>query len=69
MNVKKKICECNKRRGELKRLLRATDYIAIKFAEGELTVSEYASYKEQRRVWRAEINALETEINLLKGSK
>lgn len=52
---------------ELKRLLRSTDYIAIKFAEGEITTSEYAPTREQRRAWRSEINALETEIASLGG--
>ena len=48
----------------LKNKLRATDYKALKFAEGELTVSEYAPVKEERRKLRAEINALETKLAL-----
>lgn len=51
----------------LKLKLRATDYMALKFAEGELTVSEFAATREQRKQWRAEINALETEIKSLRG--
>lgn len=47
---------------ELKTQLKATDYKAIKFAEGELTEEEYAPIKEQRKEWRAEINELESEI-------
>lgn len=46
--------------------LSSTDYKAIKFAEGELTEAEYAPTREERRKWRAEINALEAEINALK---
>ena len=42
-------------------LLNATDYLAIKYAEGLLTEEEYAPYREQRRQWRAEINALENQ--------
>ena len=52
---------------ELKRLLAATDYQAIKYSEGEMTMSEYSMVREQRRSWRAEINALESEIAALGG--
>lgn len=51
-----------KLKGELYR----TDYMAIKFAEGELSAEEYAEVKEQRRAWRAEINRLQAEIEALK---
>lgn len=50
----------------LKNNLRATDYQAIKYAEGELTAEEYAETLAQRRAWRAEINALEAEIKAIK---
>lgn len=46
---------------ELKKLLASTDYKAIKFAEGELSYSEYEDIKIQRRMWRSEINSLEEE--------
>lgn len=46
----------------LKHLLNSTDYQAIKYAEGELTASEYAPIKKQRKAWREEINELEKEI-------
>lgn len=46
----------------LKNKLRATDYKALKFAEGELTVSEYASTKEERKQYRAQINELERQL-------
>lgn len=59
-NYKKQICV-------LKHKLATTDYKALKFAEGELTVSEYAPVKEERKKLRAEINALETKINALKA--
>ena len=42
--------------------LKATDYQAIKYAEGELTSEEYAPIKEQRKQWRAEINVLQEEL-------
>lgn len=48
---------------ELKQKLYETDYMAIKYAEGELTAKEYAETKAQRRAWRAEINALEAQLN------
>lgn len=47
---------------ELKANLNATDYQAIKFAEGVLSASEYKAIKEQRQAWRDEINELEKEI-------
>lgn len=51
--------------GGLKSKLQSTDYKAIKYAEGELSAEEYAETREQRRAWRAEINALEEELAAL----
>lgn len=51
----------------LKRRLQDTDYMAIKYAEGELNATEYAPIKEQRIQWRAEINRLEAEITEQEG--
>lgn len=44
---------------ELKTKLSATDYQAIKYAEGLLTAEEYAEIKVQRQAWRDRINELE----------
>ena len=44
---------------ELKAKLRATDYQAIKFAEGMLSAEEYSEMKAQRQAWRDRINELE----------
>lgn len=52
----------------LKAKLRATDYNAIKFAEGELSAAEFAPIKEQRKAWRTEINALETMLARTQGN-
>ena len=52
----------NNRIIELKQKLEDTDYKAIKYAEGELSVEEYAETKAQRRAWREEINKLEEEL-------
>ena len=49
----------------LKDNLSATDYQAIKYAEGELSAEEYAETKEKRKAWRAEINSLEAELRSL----
>ena len=62
-----KLKELYKKIALLKSKLKSTDYIAIKYAEGEITISEYSATKEKRRKWRAEINALETEITLLRS--
>ena len=44
---------------ELKAKLAATDYQAIKYAEGVLSDEEYAEMKAQRQLWRDRINELE----------
>lgn len=44
---------------ELKQLLRDTDYVVIKIAEGAATTDEYADVIESRKEWRKEINELE----------
>lgn len=54
--------QSEKRIEELIQLLSSTDYQAIKYAEGELTSSEYSPIKKQRKAWREEINQLEKEI-------
>lgn len=48
---------------ECKKLLSESDYKAIKFAEGALTLEEYAPIKAQRQAWRDEINQLERKYN------
>lgn len=47
---------------ELKAELAASDYKAIKFAEGLLTMAEYAPVKEYRQTLRDEINKLESAL-------
>jgi hypothetical protein len=44
---------------ELKAKLAATDYQAIKYAEGFFTDEEYAEMRAQRQAWRDRINELE----------
>ena len=51
---------------ELKAKLRATDYKAIKYAEGVLSFTEYAPIRAEREAYRAEINELEAKIAELK---
>lgn len=46
----------------LKLQLKATDYKAIKYAEGLLTEEEYAPIKAERQRMRNEINWLEAEL-------
>ena len=46
----------------LKQLLCNTDYEAIKFAEGQITKTEYAATKAQRQAWRDRINELESQL-------
>ena len=51
--------------GELKKYLSDTDYKAIKFAEGEITESDYQDVKTQRHDARVRINELESMIEEL----
>ena len=53
---------------KLKKYLSDTDYKAIKFAEGELTESDYQEVKLQRHDARVRINELESLIEQLKSS-
>lgn len=48
---------------ELKGNLSSTDYVVAKIAEGVATKEEYAQVLADRQEWRAEINALEAELN------
>ena len=50
---------------ELKKYLSDTDYKAIKFAEGEITESDYQEVKSQRHEARVRINELESLIEEL----
>lgn len=53
-----------KRINELKALLKATDYQAIKYAEGEMPYEEYAPVRELRKGWRKEINDIEALLSI-----
>ena len=44
---------------QLKKLLSDTDYKAIKYAEGQISESEYASVRAERQGYRDRINYLE----------
>lgn len=54
--------EAEREIAELKGKLRETDYKAIKYAEGMLTLDEYAEMREQRQAWRDKINYLEAIV-------
>ena len=43
----------------MKQLLSNTDYMAIKYAEGEIAAEDYAETKANRQHWRDVINELE----------
>ena len=53
---------------ELKRKLSATDYKAIKYAEGLISEADYAPIKAEREGYRAEINSLEMQIAEIKNN-
>lgn len=60
-----RLYEINSEIHELKQSLSSTDYQAIKYAEGELSVEEYEPIKIQRREWRLKINNLEEQLSEL----
>ena len=51
-----------KRIAELKSLLQATDYQAIKYAEGFISEEDYLPIKQTRQEYRNQINELEAQI-------
>ena len=59
-----KVAQINNMINNLKTKLANTDYMAIKFAEGELTTSEYAVVREKRKQWRNAINELEKQLKV-----
>ena len=62
-----KIVEIRNKITTLKSKLHKTDYQAIKYAEGALSFAEYADTLKARQEWRAEINAYESELRMLRG--
>lgn len=51
----------------LKGNLHSSDYLCMKWTEGELTDEEYADIKEKRQRWRQQINELEAELQQSEG--
>ena len=62
MSVNEGINKFYQQINELRAKLHNSDYKAIKFAEGELTTEEFEPIKQQRKIWRSEINRLEKDI-------
>ena len=56
------IADKKKRIAELKSLLQATDYQAIKYAEGFISEEDYLPIKQTRQEYRNQINELEAEL-------
>lgn len=52
---------------QLKSDLVATDYKAIKYAEGWITETEYAPIKARRQALRNEINQIESQIEAMRN--
>ena len=50
---------------EQQSIMKATDYVALKIAEGKATKTQYADTLAQRQQWRDEINAAQDEITTL----
>ena len=62
-----KIFEIKEKIVKLKIKLNETDYLAIKYAEGVITLADYLETKQQRQAWRDEINMLEEQLKLVRG--
>lgn len=58
-----KVNQINSQITILKNNLASTDYLAIKYSEGELSEEEFKPTRQQRKSWRVEINRLEKEID------
>ena len=56
------IADKKKRINELKALLQATDYQAIKYAEGFISEVDYLPIKQTRQEYRNQINELEAQL-------
>lgn len=56
------IADKKKRINELKALLQATDYQAIKYAEGFISEADYLPIKQTRQEYRNQINELEAQM-------
>lgn len=58
------ILEAQNKINKLINKLKSTDYLAIKFAEQEITFQEFYPTKMKRKEWREEINNLQQNYNL-----
>lgn len=52
----------------LKLKLAKTDYKAIKFAEGAISATDYEPIRQQRWLWREQINLYEEKIKILEAN-
>ena len=57
--------EIQEKINQLKKLLKDTDYKALKYAEGWLSTDEFKETLDQRQLWRNQINELESELETL----
>ena len=53
----------------LKQILASTDYKALKFAEGQISATDYEDTKQQRQALRDKINELEAELETIGESE
>ena len=53
----------------LKQILTSTDYKALKFAEGQISATDYKETKQQRQALRDKINELEAELETIEESE
>ena len=53
----------------LKQILTSNDYKALKFAEGQISATDYEDTKQQRQALRDKINELEAELETIGESE
>lgn len=62
--AKELLAKKSKKVSQCEQYLTATDYIAVKYAGGDLSAEEYASYKTLRQSWRDAINAIKAATTM-----
>lgn len=68
MNGKRKLTLESEITG-LKQILASTDYKVLKFAEGQISASDYEETKQQRQALRDKINELELELEAIESEE
>lgn len=69
VNMNKRKIEIESEITGLKQILASSDYKVLKFAEGQISASDYEETKQQRQALRDKINELELELEAIEESE